>query len=208
VVSANSSGGNCATSTRTPPRAPCAGRLKEPSPSATRASPSRRIESPAAHSSVDFRPGRYETRRCAPWRYGMIAHEAAVGLRSACCRNYLSYAPAGLSILRDGDARVAEGEAVLQSTLRKELAAFSVLGRAIAGRCCSLNTTSLTPPRLSSRAPTIGQRCSAWTAWASGQRRPRGLGDHQILTPAVGRSSFLHSLGLLYLRVHVFRDSE
>src|SRR6266481_3243909 len=108
---------------------------------------------------------------------------------------YLSYAPRGFQSFVTAMPVWLKDKLFLQSTLRKELAA--VFG-------CSV---AQLPPLLSSQAPTIGQRCSAWTAWASGQRRPRGSGTIKF-SRRCGRWSFLTRSVCSTPRSRISRDSE
>ena len=105
----------------------------------------------------------------------------------------------GASLLPQGDAGVAEGEALPEDLLRKELARRAPgSARASCRRSCSASTTSPTPPRPSIPRRSTRPRCCAWTAWASGRRRQPGSARArssrrcwEIPLPALARPALL-----------------
>jgi len=127
----------------------------------------------------------------APWAKSAMSafYEKGRSLSSsACLETYLSYAPRGFQSFVTAMPVWLKEKLFLQvDPLRKELAAGVSGARSRnCRRCCSPNTNqshaaSAFPFR---KPPTIGQRCSAWTAWASGQRRSAwARGTIKFLTP-------------------------
>ena len=96
------------------------------------------------------------------------------------------------ALVPDGDAAVAEGEALHARQIRREL------DGAIEGRFSSPSITSRTRPARSSRRRSTRRRSSRSTASASGPRRRIGVRAWATRSSCSQSSHFPHSLGLLY----------